>query len=67
MVYTLRHVRVMQQSTEEGHTALIKIDGLLNPTDPMNKWLPPGVRKAHFAFLMGRPAEALRLRTAARS
>ena len=38
-----------------------QIDGTLNPTDPFTKFMATTDKRRHFLFLMGYPAEALRM------
>ena len=61
MVYIIRHVRFLQQCNMEGEVATFQIDGMLNPTDPLTKYLQKAERKRHYLFLNGYPMEALEL------
>lgn len=61
MVYIIRHVRFLQQSSQEEEITCYQIDGTINPADPLTKWLMAAVRQRHYLFLMGFPKEALEM------
>lgn len=61
MVYIVRHVRFIQQATFEQEIAAYQVDGVLNPTDVLTKYVARDDFRRHQAFLMGYPARALEL------
>jgi hypothetical protein len=61
MVYIIRHVRFLQQSSQEEEITCYQIDGTINPADPLTKWLMAAIRQRHYLFLMGFPKEALEM------
>ena len=58
LIYIIRHVRYVQQGQEEGEFYVGQIDGRINPTDGLTKWLPRDTRRRDNMFLMGFPVEA---------
>ena len=61
MTYVVRHIRFIQEANDSAQVATVQVDGELNPTDALTKWLPPGDRARHYAFLMGDQSKANRL------
>jgi hypothetical protein len=58
LIYIIRHVRFVQQAQEDGEVIVSQVDGRINPTDGLTKWLPRDTKKRDFAFLMGFPEAA---------
>ena len=58
LIYIIRHVRFVQQGQEEGEFYVAQMDGRINPTDGLTKWLPRDTRRRDYMFLMGYPVEA---------
>jgi hypothetical protein len=58
LIYIIRHVRFVQQAQEDGEVRVSQVDGRLNPTDGLTKWLAKDTKKRDFAFLMGFPEAA---------
>ena len=51
----MHNVRFVQQGQEEGEFYVAQLDGRLNPTDGLTKWLPRDTRRRDNLFLMGLP------------
>ena len=61
MIYVIRHVRFVQQAQEHGEVLVSQVDGRINPTDGLTKWLAKDTKKRDFAFLMGFPELAYKV------
>ena len=61
MTYIMRHVRFLQQAVYDDVVKVFQVDGELNPTDALTKYLPKPAWQRHLAFLMGYPEVALQL------
>ena len=61
MLYVIRHVRMLQQAEYDGEITTFQVDGVLNPTDALTKWLQARTRVHHNLFLAGYPEAARRV------
>ena len=61
LIYIIRHCRFVQQAHEAGEILTTQVDGRINPTDGLTKWLSRDTRKRDNMFLMGFPVEAYKL------
>ena len=58
LIYIIRHCRFVQQAEEAGEICVGQLDGRINPTDGLTKWLPRDTRRRDNMFMMGFPIEA---------
>ena len=58
LIYIIRHVRFVQQAQEHGEIKVEQVDGRINPTDGLTKWVPTATSKRDNMFLMGYAQEA---------
>jgi hypothetical protein len=61
LIYIIRHVRFVQQAQEHGEIKVEQVDGRINPTDGLTKWVPTATSKRDNMFLMGFAQEAYKL------
>ena len=60
LIYIIRHCRFVQQAQEQGEILVGQLDGRINPTDGLTKYLPKTTTIRDNMFLMGFPQEAYR-------
>ena len=61
MTYVINHVRILQQLEIDKEIRTFQVDGTLNITDPLSKYMKAAVRWRHYNHLAGRPTMARKL------